>query len=83
MYNIKKHGKSSYAYAKSASKNAKYPDVLAPTTSSIDSDNIPSNGGSSSRYKKSADEPLKEENKPKEESKPSIDVDANFFDPLF
>ena len=83
MYNIKKHGKSSYAYAKSASKNSKYPDVLAPTTSSIDSDNIPSNGGSSSRYKKSADEPLKEENKLKEESNPSIDVDANFFDPLF
>lgn len=81
MYNIKKHGKSSYAYAKSASKNSKIPNVVAPTTSSIDSDNIPSNGGSSSRYKNSSPEPAP----PKEptESKPSIDVDANFFNPLF
>ena len=82
MYNIKKHGKSSYAYAKSASKNTKFPDVVAPTTSSIDSDNIPSNGGSSSRYKKAEPEQEKPEAK-KEESKPSIEVDANFFNPLF
>lgn len=80
MYNIKKHGKSSYAYAKSASKNTKFPDVIAPTTSSIDSDNIPSNGGSSSRYKNSSNEP---EPQTPDESKPSIDVDANFFNPLF
>lgn len=82
MYNIKKHGKSSYAYAKSASKNAKQLDVVAPTTSSIDSDNIPSNGGSSSRYSK--EEPPKEEGETKpEESKPSINVDASFFNPLY
>lgn len=81
MYNIKKHGKSSYAYAKSASKNAKNLDVVAPTTSSIDSDNIPSNGGSSSRYQKPVPEPQNDD-KP-EESKPSIEVDANFFNPLF
>lgn len=82
MYNIKKHGKSSYAYAKSASKNSKYPDVVAPNTSSIDSDNIPSNGGSSSRYKKPASKPIETENQP-QESKPSIDVDETFFNPLF
>lgn len=81
MYNIKKHGKSSYAYAKSASKNAKTLGVVAPTTSSIDSDNIPSNGGSSSRYRKPEQKPQNDD-KP-QESKPSIEVDANFFDPLF
>ena len=79
--NIKKHGKSSYAYAKSASKNAKTLGVVAPTTSSIDSDNIPSNGGSSSRYRKTDQKPQNDD-KP-QESKPSVDVDANFFDPLF
>lgn len=80
MYNIKKHGKSSYAYAKSASKNKKFPDVVAPTTSSIDSD-IPSNGGSSSRYKN--EKPEKAENDPPKDSEPTIDVDENFFNPLF
>lgn len=39
MYNIKKHGKSAYAYAKSVSKPDGTPTVHAPTTTSaIDSD---------------------------------------------
>lgn len=42
MYNIKKHGKSAYAYAKSVSKPDGTPVVHAPTTTSaIDSDTTP------------------------------------------
>lgn len=85
MYNIKKHGKSSYAYAKSASKNSKIPDVVAPTTSSIDSDRQNPGSGSSSRYKNEIEaSPIdSDSNDKKEESKPTIEVDDNFFNPLY
>ncbi|MBQ8826874.1 MAG: diguanylate cyclase [Oscillospiraceae bacterium] len=39
MYNIKKHGKSAYAYAKAKDGESAPVTVLAPTTSEIDSDN--------------------------------------------